>query len=77
MSVRIFHRETNAHEEWFDVNDDETVTYHVENSGWPMMKAGIAGRDRTVTMAAAKKEWPNHADAFEKAITTTRETRSK
>jgi hypothetical protein len=23
----------------------ETVTYHIENSGWPMMEAGIGGRE--------------------------------
>jgi hypothetical protein len=56
MSVRIFRHETNAREEWLDVNDDETVTYHVENSGWPMMKAGIGGRDRQLTIEAAKLE---------------------
>jgi hypothetical protein len=77
ISQIIYRRETNAREEWIAVNDDETVTHHIENSGWPMMKAGIGGRDRTMTTAAAKKEWPNHVEAFKKALTTISETRSK
>jgi hypothetical protein len=68
MSVRIFRHETNAREEWLEVNDDETVSYHIENSGWPMMKAGIGGRDRQLTIEAAKLEWPSYAEDFDKAL---------
>ena len=29
MLVRLFHRQTNANEEWLEVNDDETLTYYI------------------------------------------------
>jgi hypothetical protein len=77
MSERIFRYETNAREEWLDVNDDETVTYHIENSGWPMMKAGIGGSDKTFTIEEAKKKWSAHAAAIDKALVKIRADRPK
>ncbi len=68
MSVRILPRETNANEEWLEVNDDETVTYHIENSGWPMMKGGIVARETQFTMEAAKLKWPSYVKDFDKAL---------
>jgi hypothetical protein len=77
MSERIFRYETNAHEEWLDVNSDETVTYHIENSGWPMMKAGIGGRDKTFTIEEAKEKWSAHGAAIDKALSKIRADRPK
>jgi hypothetical protein len=77
VSVQVFHRETNANEEWLELNDDESVTYHIENSGWPMMKAGISARETELTMDAAKLKWPNLADAIDKALQTIRSHRDK
>jgi hypothetical protein len=74
MSVRIFHRETSAHEEWLDVNDDETVTYHVENSGWNL-KAGIEARDTKYSIKEAKVRWPSHVKDFDKAVEKIRASR--
>jgi hypothetical protein len=75
MSERIFQYETNAREEWLDVNDDDTVTYHIENTGWPMMKAGIGGRDMTFTIGEANTKWTAHAVAIDKALVKIRADR--
>lgn len=76
MPVRIFHHETNAREEWLDVDDDVTVTYHIENSGWPMMKAGIGEREKIFTAKQAKAEWPSYAEAIDKAVASIKKSNS-
>lgn len=68
MPITIFHRETNAKETELVVNDDGTVTYHTERSGWPMMRKGIGGRDRQMSADQAKAEWPSYADDIDKAL---------
>lgn len=72
---RIFHHETNAHEEWLEVNEDETVTYHIENSGWPMMKSGINDRETSMTAAEAKAKWPAYCQEIDTAVQEIRRAR--
>ena len=60
MPIRIFHRETNAEEEWLIVNDDGKVTHHRENSGWPMMRNGINAKETHFTVEEAKAKWPSY-----------------
>ena len=76
MSQIIYRHETNAREEWIEVNDDETVTYHIENSGWNL-KAGMGEREIKFTMKEAKTKWPHHAEAFKKVLATIRASQSK
>lgn len=68
MPKTIYQWENGNTEEWIDVNDDGTVTRHTENSGWKLMKNGIGRHDETVNAAEAKKRWPNHAKAIDRAL---------
>jgi hypothetical protein len=68
MPKTIYHWETNSSEEWLTVNEDGSVTHHVEGSGWSMKGTGPLGRDTTFTATEAKNEWPKHAEAIEKAL---------
>jgi hypothetical protein len=68
MPTSIFHRETNAHEEWLDVEDDGSLTYHIENSGWPALKAGVCARETTLTAAEAKVRWPSYGPSIDAAV---------
>ena len=75
MPVTIFRTETNARETSLIVDDDETVTYHIENSGWPMMKSGINERRRQLSVNQAIAEWPSYANDIAKALNTIRKNR--
>lgn len=68
MTNTIFHRENNSAEEWLQVNDDGTVTHHIENSGWPMARAGLLPREQNMTVQAAKVRWPSFADKIDEAL---------
>jgi len=67
MGAKIFHNETNVHEEWLVVNRDGSLTYHVENSGWAMRHNGVQAREKTYTADEAKKKWPNYANQIDLA----------
>ena len=71
MTRHIFRHETNSMEEWLQVNDDGTVTYHVEASGWPMMRGGLNPRERTMSAEEAIAEWPAYAQAIRAAAQKT------
>lgn len=78
MPITIFHCETNAYEEWLLIEDDGTATYHVENSDWPMMRAGgVNCRERKMTAAQAKSRWPNRADMIDAALLRIRAAREE
>jgi hypothetical protein len=68
MAITIFHTENGSTEEWLIVNDDGTVTYEKENSGWVMAREGINNRVRTMTADEAKKEWTSYASEINKAL---------
>lgn len=68
MSVMIFRRENNSAEEWLRVNDDGSVTHHIENSGWPMMESGILAREKQLTAEAAKVRWPMYVEKIDVAL---------
>ena len=61
MTSTIFHTENNSAEEWLIVNDDGSVTHHIENSGWPMASSGLQPREKIMTAQAAKLRWPSYA----------------
>jgi hypothetical protein len=68
----IFRRETNAVEEWLAMNDDGSFTYHVERSGWPMMRGGLQPVDQRMTAEEARERWPSCAGAIDAALAARR-----
>ncbi len=69
MTITIFHTENNSSEEWLEIDDDGTLTHHIENSGWPMARAGLLSRKKNMTAQAAKERWPPYAEKIDQAIT--------
>jgi hypothetical protein len=49
--------ETGSTEVWLVVNDDGTVTRHIENAGWAAYKSGVMPREETLPAAEAKEQW--------------------
>jgi hypothetical protein len=70
MSVEIFHTESGSTETWLVANDDGTVTYHQENSGWTMMRRGAEGSDSKMTAIEAKARWTSYAADIDVALAT-------
>lgn len=68
MSSIIFRTENNSAEEWLQLNDDGTVTHHVESSGWSMTKSGTLPREEQLTAEAAKVRWPSYAGKIDEAL---------
>jgi hypothetical protein len=68
MPSTIFHRENNSCEEWLIVNDDGTVTYEVENSGWVAAKGSVDNRQNKMTADEAKAKFPSHAEKIDLAL---------
>lgn len=68
MTITIFHKESNSSEEWLHVNDDGTLSYHIENSGWPMGRVGLLPRVKIMSAEAAKGRWPFYADKIDEAL---------
>lgn len=66
--MMIFHRENNSAEEWLRLNDDGTVTHHIECSGWSMTKSGTLPREEQLTAEAAKVRWPAYARTIDEAL---------
>lgn len=67
MPITIFRKESNSVEEWLVVNDDGSLTYHFESSGWAM-KGGLHPVDKSITPTAAKERWPAYASAIDSAL---------
>jgi len=68
MSITIFHTEDSSTETWLQVNDDGTVTYYEENSGWKMSRRGIEPRSRVMTGEEAKADWTSYASDIAQAL---------
>ena len=68
MATVIFSKETSSSAEWLAVNDDGSLTHHVENRGWSAVRDGAKPRERTLSVAAAKRRWPEHAQDIEKVL---------
>lgn len=67
MVITIFHTESGSTEEWLQVNDDCTVTHHVEASGWSM-RGGLRPREEIMSADEAKAKWASFANEIERAI---------
>ncbi len=59
MAETVYRRETNAKEEWIEMNDDGSVTHHVENSGWNIVRKGAQPNQTKYTLDEAKAKWPS------------------
>jgi hypothetical protein len=68
VTIIIWQHETNAREEWLQVNDDGSLTHHGENSGWPLMRQGLKPVDRRMTAEEAKAKWPSFAAKIDQAL---------
>jgi hypothetical protein len=67
MPITIHHRENNSSEIWIIVNDDGTVTYEIENSGWAA-QGGVNNRRQSMTADEAKEKFPSHAENIDLAL---------
>lgn len=76
MTITIFHTESGATEKWLQVNEDETATYHVEKTGWPMMRGGTKPQDTHYTVEEAKSEWKSYANDIDAAVAKIRSAKS-
>jgi hypothetical protein len=68
MAIRIFRTQRNATESWLAVNDDGTVTYHVENLGTRRRRDGLDERVRTMSASEAKARWPSYSQSIDLAV---------
>ena len=68
MATVIFSKETSSSAEWLAVNDDGSLTHHVENRGWSAVRDGAKPRERALTVAAALRRWPEHAQDIAQAV---------
>ncbi len=76
MPIEIFHAESGSTETWLEVNDDESVTYHTEKTGWPMVRGGINPKDSHYTAEEAKAKWTSYAKDIDAAIAKIRHSHS-
>lgn len=67
MGKIIYSHESGSIEERLVVNDDGTVTRHIENAGWVAYKSGTMAREETLPAQTAKEKW-GHADAIDRAL---------
>jgi hypothetical protein len=68
MATVIFSKETSSFEEWLSVNDDGSLTHYVRSCGWSAVRNGAKPRERVLSVAAAKRRWPEHAEDIEKVV---------
>ncbi len=68
MAIRIIRTQRNGREARLVVNDDGTVTYHVENIGWRLKRDGAGRRTRSMSANEAKCAWPCYARAIDTAV---------
>jgi len=71
MAIRIVRIQRNGRESRLLVNDDGTVSHHVENYGWRLKRDGSGRRMRTMSADEAKCAWPDYARAIDEAVTET------
>ena len=65
----IFSSESGATETWLVVNDDGSVTFVTENSGWRMARRGMERKESSMTAEEAKERWPSYAEKIDAALT--------
>jgi YD repeat-containing protein len=68
MAIRIIRTQRNGRDARLVVNDDGTVTHHVENFGWRLKRDGAGRRTRTMSANEAKCAWPHYARAIDTAV---------
>ena len=68
MSVLIFQKEGNTREERLLVNDDGSLTYHEENTGYAIFRRDKNATDTTMSPDDAKLRWPDYADKIDKVL---------
>lgn len=68
MATLIFSYETGSEERWLWVQDDGTLLYETENSGWTLQKNGIDKREKVMTAEDAKRAWPQYVDKIDAAL---------
>ena len=68
MPITTFHSESGATEKWLQVNEDETVTYHVEKTGWSMMRSGFKPQETHYSVEDAKSKWTSYAKDIDAAV---------
>lgn len=68
MPVTIFSKENGNSEQWLLVNDDGTLTLHVEAAGWVAVRGGVMPRDENISVEDAKRRWPQHAAKIDAAL---------
>jgi hypothetical protein len=66
--TRIFWMQRNGRESRLVVSDDGTVTYHVENFGWRLMRDGSRERSQIMSAGEAKLAWSSYAKAIDTAV---------
>jgi hypothetical protein len=68
MPIRIFRTQKNLRESWLAVNDDGTVSYHLQNFGSRLMRDGAEEKDGTMSANEAKSRWPLYSRSIDFAV---------
>lgn len=68
MSVLIFQKEGNTREERLVVNDDGSLTFHDEATGYALLRSAPPARKTTLLPDDAKLRWPDYADKIDDAL---------
>jgi hypothetical protein len=61
MVKTIFSEDSATSERSLRLNEDGTLTYRYENSGWKMVREGMGSREETLSADEAKRRWPQYA----------------
>jgi hypothetical protein len=67
MPKTIYRLQTGSTEEWIVVNDDGTVTHHIQNAPWVADTSGVMHREETLPADQAKDKW-GHSEAIDRAL---------
>ena len=68
MGIVIFSSESGATETWLVVNDDGSVTFVTENTGWRMARRGMERKESSMTAEEAKERWSSYAEKIDEAL---------
>jgi len=67
MPKTIYRLQTGSTEEWIVVNNDGTVTHHIQDAPWGAHKSGKTHRAETLPADQAKDKW-GHSEEIDKAL---------
>jgi len=67
MPKTIYRLQTASTEEWIVVNDDGTVTHHIQNASWVADTSGLMHREETLPIEQAKEKW-GHREEIDRAL---------